>query len=64
MRMSARVDGVASRVQSAIQMRQVSLVRPKWVDHCECHLGDSSYGWGCEINGCCLENHELGKGSF
>ena len=25
MRMSARVDGVASRVQSAIQMRQVKL---------------------------------------
>ena len=37
MRMSARVDGVASRVQSAIQMRQVSLARQKWVsDHCEC----------------------------
>lgn len=25
MRMSARIDGVASRVQSAIQMRQVCL---------------------------------------
>ena len=34
LRMSARVDGVASRVQSAIQMRQVGVIKPQCTCTC------------------------------
>lgn len=67
MRMSARVDGVASRVQSAIQMRQVSPATKRGLKHLYLFLvvllvGDVCNGRSCEVYGRSIEVHEPGKG--
>ena len=67
MRMSARVDGVASRVQSAIQMRNVR--QSCMMIYCEeglaClyyHLGHKLDGRCGQVDGFCSQVNELGEG--
>lgn len=66
LRMSARVDAVASRVQSALTTRNVSLVRylntqQKLISAIIVNLGHTVHGWRCQSNGCGNERNEFGK---
>lgn len=77
LRMSARVDAVSSRVQSAVSTRKVlseTHGKPCFISLiCRLSLvtvysnfkylrsGNQFYGWRCESNGFCHEVHELGE---